>query len=96
MKSQFNLIRQPRITEKVILMKEMDNKVVFKVAQDTNKIEVKKAVESIFKVKVKKIATLNVRGKMKRQGRTEGKRADWKKAIVTLDAGDKIEYFEGA
>ncbi len=96
MKNQFNLIRQPRITEKVILMKEMDNKVVFKVAQDTNKIEVKKAVESIFKVKVKKIATLNVRGKTKRQGRTEGKRADWKKAIVTLDEGDKIEYFEGA
>ncbi len=96
MKSQFNLIRQPRITEKVILMKEMDNKVVFKVAQDTNKIELKKAVESIFKVKVKKIATLNVKGKMKRQGKTEGKRADWKKAVVTLDEGNKIEYFEGA
>lgn len=96
MRSQFNLIRNPRITEKVVLMKEMENKVVFEVAKDANKIEIKKAIESIFKVKVKKISTLNVKGKIKRQGRTEGKRADWKKAIVTLEEGSTIEYFEGA
>ena len=96
MKSQFGLIRKPRITEKVILLKEDNNKVVFEVARESNKIELKKAVESIFKVKVKKISTLNVKGKLKRQGRTEGRRADWKKAIITLEEGEKIEYFEGA
>lgn len=92
----YNLIRNPYITEKVVLQKEETNKVVFEVAGDANKIELKNAVETIFKVKVKKISTLNVKGKKKRQGRTEGKRADWKKAIVTLEEGQTIEYFEGA
>jgi large subunit ribosomal protein L23 len=96
MKSQFNMIRKPHITEKVLLLKEECNKVVFKVGKDTNKIELKNAIESIFKVTVEKIATINVKGKKKRQGRWEGKRADWKKAIVTLKEGDTIEYFEGA
>jgi large subunit ribosomal protein L23 len=96
MKNQFGLIRKPRITEKVILLKEDNNKVVFEVARESNKIELKKAIESIFKVKVKKISTLNVKGKLKRQGKTEGRRADWKKAIITLEEGEKIEYFEGA
>lgn len=92
----YNLIRNPHITEKVVEQKDIENKVVFEVAGDANKIELKKAVETIFKVKVKKISTLNVKGKKKRQGRTEGKRADWKKAIVTLEEGQTIEYFEGA
>lgn len=96
MKSQFDMIRKPHITEKVLLLKEECNKVVFKVGKDTNKIELKNAIESIFKVTVEKIATINVKGKKKRQGRWEGKRADWKKAIVTLKEGDTIEYFEGA
>jgi len=96
MRSQFNLIRKPHITEKVLLLKESGNKVVFKVGTDTNKIELKKAIETIFKVTVEKIATINVKGKTKRQGRWEGKRADWKKAVVTLKEGDTIEYFEGA
>ncbi|PCI30528.1 MAG: 50S ribosomal protein L23 [SAR324 cluster bacterium] len=96
MKSQFNLIRKPHITEKGVLLKEEQNKVIFQVAVDANKIELKKAIESIFKVKVKKISTLNVKGKTKRQGKTEGKRADWKKAIVTLEEDQSIEYFEGA
>lgn len=96
MKSQFNMIRKPHITEKVLLLKEEHNKVVFKVGKETNKIELKNAIESIFKVTVDKIATINVKGKKKRQGRWEGKRADWKKAIVTLKEGDTIEYFEGA
>lgn len=96
MKSQFNMISKPYITEKVLAIKEEGNKVVFKVARDINKIELKKAVESIFNVKVESVCTINVKGKKKRQGRWEGKRADWKKAIVTLKEGDSIEYFEGA
>jgi large subunit ribosomal protein L23 len=96
MRSQFNLIRKPHITEKVLLLKEGGNKVVFRIDVNTNKIELKRAIESIFKVTVEKIATINVKGKKKRQGRWEGKRADWKKAVVTLKEGDTIEYFEGA
>lgn len=96
MKSQFGLISKPYITEKVLLLKEEGNKVVFQIRKDTNKIELKNAVESIFNVKVESINTLNVKGKKKRLGKHEGKRADWKKAIVTLKEGDTIEYFEGA
>ena len=96
MKSQFNLISRPYITEKVLLLKEEGNKVVFRIRRDTNKIELKTAIESIFNVTVEAINTLNVKGKKKRMGRHEGKRADWKKAIVTLKEGDSIEYFEGA
>ncbi len=96
MKNQFNLISKPYITEKVLLMKEEGNKVVFRIRQDTNKIELKNAIESIFNVTVEGINTLNVKGKKKRLGRHEGRRSDWKKAIVTLKEGDTIEYFEGA
>ena len=96
MKSQFNLITRPHITEKVLLLKEEGNKVVFRIRKDTNKIELKKAIEAMFNVTVETINTLTVRGKKKRLGRYEGKRSDWKKAIVTLKEGDTIEYFEGA
>ncbi|OGG93697.1 MAG: 50S ribosomal protein L23 [Candidatus Lambdaproteobacteria bacterium RIFOXYD12_FULL_49_8] len=96
MRSQFTLIKQPHITEKVLLQKETENKVVFKVAVGANKVELKRAIESIFGVTVEKISTVNVKGKSKRLGLREGKRSDWKKAIVTLKEGDNIEYFEGA
>jgi large subunit ribosomal protein L23 len=96
MKSQYNLITRPHITEKVLLLKEKGNKVVFKIRKDTNKIELKIAIESLFSVTVESINTLTVKGKKKRLGRHEGRRADWKKAIVTLKEGDTIEYFEGA
>ena len=96
MKSQWNLIQQPYLTEKVMLLKEEQNKVVFKIHPDVNKIELKKAIESIFKVSVTKVSTLNVTGKKRRAGLIHGKQADWKKAIVTLKEGDSIEYFEGA
>ncbi len=96
MKSQFSLISRPYITEKVLLMKEEGNKVVFRIRKDTNKIELKNAIESIFNVTVEEINTLVVKGKKKRLGRHEGRRSDWKKAIVTLKEGDTIEYFEGA
>lgn len=96
MKNQFGFISNPYITEKVLLLNEEHNKVVFKIDPTVNKIELKKAIESIFNVTVEAINTLNVRGKKKRLGRWEGRRADWKKAIVTLKEGDTIEYFEGA
>ena len=73
-----------------------DRKYTFKVAKEANKIEIKKAVEEIFGVKVEKITTARVLGKVKRMGATSGKRADWKKAIVKLTADSKtIEFFDG-
>ncbi len=96
MKSQFNMICKPYITEKVLYLYEDENKAVFKVNKSVNKIELKQTIESIFNVTVESINTLNVRGKKKRLGRWEGRRPDWKKAIVKLKEGDTIEYFEGA
>jgi len=96
MKNQFGFISKPYITEKVLLLNEEENKVVFKIDKTVNKIELKRAIESIFNVTVEAINTMTVRGKKKRLGRWEGRRSDWKKAIVTLKEGDTIEYFEGA
>ena len=85
----------PLITEKTQILKEGRNVLAFKVERRANKIEVKKAVEALFKVKVASVRTENVHGKVKRVGRFEGKRPDWKKAYVTLKPGEKsIEYFE--
>ena len=95
MKSQYNLINRPHITEKVLLLKEEGNKVVFRIRKDTNKIELKNAIESMFNVTVEAINTLNVKGKKKRLGRHEGRKSDWKKAIVTVAEGQSIEFFEG-
>ena len=72
-----------------------ENKYCFRVAKDANKIEIKNAIEEIFKVTVINVNTVNVHGKMKRMGRTQGKTASWKKAVVTLREGDSIEVFEG-
>lgn len=88
-----DIIIRPLITEKSTgLMAE--GKYVFKVAKDANKIQIAKAIEEIFKVKVDKVHTLNVEGKVKRMGRNIGKRSDYKKAIVKLAAGESIEFFE--
>ncbi len=83
------------LTEKGTALKEADNKVMFRVAKEANKIEIKKAVEEIFKVKVDSVATINCKGKKKRLGRFEGRRPDWKKAIVTLKKGEKLDFIEG-
>lgn len=83
------------LTEKGTALKEADNKVMFRVAKEANKIEIKKAVEEIFKVKVDSVATINCKGKKKRLGKFEGKRPDWKKAIVTLKKGEKLDFIEG-
>ncbi len=94
MKLAREIIIKPVVTEKSVdLMQE--NKFCFKVAKDANKIEIKKAIEEIFKVTVVDVNTVNVKGKLKRMGRTQGFTASWKKAIVTLREGDTIEVFEG-
>ncbi|MBI5195417.1 MAG: 50S ribosomal protein L23 [Nitrospirae bacterium] len=95
MKSSYNILEAPMLTEKGTALKEADNKVIFKVAKEANKIEIKKAVEEIFKVKVDSVATINCKGKKKRLGRFEGRRPDWKKAIVTLKKGEKLDFIEG-
>ena len=95
MKNSYEVLLGPMLTEKGTLMKEKDNKVLFRVAREANKIEIKKAVEEIFNVKVDCVRTINCRGKKKRMGRFEGKRPDWKKAIVALKEGEKLDIVEG-
>ncbi|MCP4683764.1 MAG: 50S ribosomal protein L23 [Desulfobacterales bacterium] len=91
----YQIIREPRITEKSSLQKQGFNQISFKVHRQANKIEIKKAVETLFKTKVLDVKTLNVRGKRRRVGRNMGKRSDWKKAIVKLSPGENIEFFDG-
>lgn len=94
MKDARSVIRRALITEKGTLMREVRNQYHFEVALSANKIEIKRAIETIFSVKVGEVRTMQVRGKVKRQGRYVGKRSDWKKAIVTLQPDQKIELFE--
>ena len=89
-----DIIIKPVVTEKSIGLME-HNKYVFKVALSANKIEIKKAIEEIFNVKVVDVNTVRVKGKEKRMGRSVGKTSDYKKAIVQLAEGDSIEIFEG-
>lgn len=95
MKSLYDIIKTPLITEKSTILKEKENKYVFLVDSRANKNEIKKAVEEIFKVKVLTVNTSYVRGKKKRMGRHSGKTPDKKRAILTLKEGNKIELFEG-
>lgn len=91
------VIKRPLIfTEKGSLLREEDNKYLFEVDQRANKIQIKNAVETLFKVGVADVNTLIVRGKMRRMGRGHAKTRNWKKAIVTLKDGESIEFFEGA
>jgi large subunit ribosomal protein L23 len=95
MKLAQEIIIKPIITE-ASMMGVMTKKYTFKVASDANKIEIAKAVEELFGVKVAKVNTLTVNGKMRRYGRFEGYKASWKKAIVTLTEDSKtIEFFDG-
>lgn len=89
-----SILRRPIVTEKTTFQKEDDNQVVFRVRRDANKIEIRKAVEELLGVKVTSVNTSVVRGKVKRMGRNFGKRANWKKAVVTLAAGEEVEFFE--
>ena len=92
----YEIIKRPLITEKTNIQKELANQLTFEVDRRANRIEIKKAIEIAFKVKVANIQTMRVKGKVKRRGRFIGKRRDWKKAIVTLMPGERIEFFEGA
>ena len=95
MKLAQDIILAPVITEKSMAGFQQ-KKYTFKVAKDSNKIEIARAVETLFKVKVTKVNTISVRGQMRRQGRYEGYTSSWKKAIVTIDENSKpIEFFEG-
>ncbi|OGI05900.1 MAG: 50S ribosomal protein L23 [Candidatus Margulisbacteria bacterium GWF2_35_9] len=87
------IIIKPIITEKSSIL-GADNRYVFKVIKSANKIEIRKAVESLFSVKVKDVNTLNVRSKKKRMGKHMGQTSEWKKAMVTLQEGNKLENFE--
>jgi large subunit ribosomal protein L23 len=91
----YQIIREPRITEKSTVQKESFNQVTFKVHPSANKIEVRKAVEKLLKIKVVDVKTMTVRGKKRRMGRNLGKKPDWKKAVVRLAPGEKVEFFEG-
>jgi len=91
----YQVIRRPIITEKGLGVKETQHTVVFEVIADATKTEIKEAVQRVFKVKVDRVRTSNFHGKMRRRGRTEGYRRDWKKAYVKLAPGEKmIEYAE--
>jgi large subunit ribosomal protein L23 len=91
------VIRRPLISEKTTLQREAGNVYAFEVAMSANKIEVRRAVETQFGVKVAEVRVCRMHGKVRRQGRYFGRRADWKKAYVRLQDGEKtIEFFEGA
>ncbi len=96
MKSYHEVIKAPLISEKGTLLTETANQVLFKVRTGANKIEVKNAVEALFKVKVEQVRMARYLGKMRRIGKSMGRRSDWKKAYVTLKEGDKIDFFGGA
>jgi len=90
----YSVIKKPHVTEKTSLGSDVTNTVSLVVDRDANKIEIKQAVESLFKVKVADVRTVNVAGKVKRVGRNSGKRSNWKKAYVTLQEGQSIDFFE--
>ena len=94
MKDPRQVVRRALITEKGTALRELRNQYVFEVATDANRIDIKRAVEAIFSVKVRGVRTMQMRGKEKRQGRYVGRRSDWKKAIITLMPDQKIELFE--
>lgn len=96
MKSIYTVIKRPLFTEKGAHLKELEHKVLVEVDKGANKLDIKRAVEAIFKVKVEKVATITTEGKWKRHGRSVGKRPDRKKAIITLKKGEKLEFIEGA
>ncbi len=96
MRNIHTIIKKPLFTEKGSRLKEAENKVLVEVARDANKIEIKRAIEEIFSVKVEDVATITTSGKWKKQGRSIGRRPDRKKAIITLKKGEKLDFIEGA
>lgn len=92
--NSYDILRRPVITEKSTMLSEI-GQYVFEVARDANKIEIRRAVEEIFKVKVRAVNTIHVPGKQRRMGKSTGFTSSWKKAIVTLQPGERIELFQG-
>ena len=88
----YDVLRRPFMTEKSIMLKELNNSVIFKVHTEANKRQIKEAVERFFNVKVKDVRTMNYNGKDKRFGRMRGRRSDWKKAVVVLKEGEKLDF----
>jgi large subunit ribosomal protein L23 len=95
-KNLYTTIKKPLFTEKGSNLKETENKILVEVSRDANKVDIKRSIEEIFKVKVEKVATINMRGKWKKQGKSIGKRPDRKKALITLKKGEKLDFIEGA
>ena len=90
------ILKRPLLTEKATIGRETANEYAFEVSRGANKIEIKSAIERLFKVKVTKVRTIKMGGKVKRMGVHQGRRAAWKKALVTLAPGHKIDLVEGA
>ena len=91
----YEIIRRPVITEKGTIQKELNNQLTFEVDRRANRVEIRHAVEKAFNVRVEKVRTMQIKGKVKRLGRSMGRRRHWKKAVVTLAEGQNIEFFEG-
>ena len=94
MRTPYEIVKKPLVSEKSQRLKEASNQVTFEVAFDANKIEIRRAVEKLFKVRVESVRTVIARGKNRRVGRRSGRQPNWKKAIVTLKPGENIELFE--
>ncbi|MBW1765340.1 MAG: 50S ribosomal protein L23 [Deltaproteobacteria bacterium] len=92
----YDIIKRPLITEKTSIQKENYNQITFEVDRKANRVEIKRAIENIFNVNVATVKTMQIKGKTKQRGRIVGKRRDWKKAIVKLMPGERIDFFEGA
>ena len=92
---QYDIIIRPVVTEKTSIQKEDFNQVSFEVDRRANRVEIRRAIEQIFNVRVDDVKTMQVKGKVKQRGRIVGKRKDWKKAIVKLMPGERIDFFEG-
>jgi len=95
MRDAHDVLKRPIFTEKATYLKETGDKLIVEVDRRANKIEIKKAFEEVFKVKVVKVATINVRGKKKRWGRSVGRTSAMKKAVITLEKGEKLDFIEG-
>jgi large subunit ribosomal protein L23 len=91
-----DVLIRPLLTEKITAIREVKNGVSFAVHPQATRIDIRRAVEKVFSVKVASVNVMNVRGKIKRQGRFSGKRGDWRKAFITLKQGEKIELYESA
>ena len=92
---QYDLIKRPLVTEKTTNQKDSYNQVSFEVDRKANRIEIRRAIEKVFNVRVVRVQTMQIKGKTKRRGYILGKRKDWKKAIVTLMPGERTDFFEG-